>query len=310
MPEPTVPLTGTQHELASGDYRAVVTELGAGLRSLTYRDQPVVIGYQADELPPAGAGQLLVPWPNRIDHGRYSFGGGSFQLALTEPARGTAIHGLTRWVSWPLVAVAEDSVELGLRLLGSPGYPFSIELRAGYRLTAGEGLHVTVTAHNAGAGPAPYGTGSHPYLRAGDGLIDDWQLELPAARWLPADERGIPVAEPQPVAGTEYDFTGGRKVGSTVLDHAFTELTTDQAGRAWVRLASQQVEVALWAGHGYRWLQAFTGDPLGPAQRRRAVAVEPMTCPPNAFASGTDLLTIEPGATVTHRWGLQARHLS
>jgi aldose 1-epimerase len=310
MPEPTVPLTGAQHELASGDYRAVVTELGAGLRSLSYRDRPVITGYEADQLPPAGAGQLLAPWPNRIDRGQYSFGGASFQLDLTEPARGNAIHGLTRWISWPLIAVADDSVELGLRLLGSPGYPFSLELRARYRLAADAGLHVTITAHNLGTRSAPYGTGSHPYLRAGDGLIDGCRLRLPAARWLAADERGIPVGEPQPVAGSEYDFTAGREVGGSVLDHAFSELTRDSAGRAWASLASQRTEVALWAGPGYRWLQAFTGDPLGPEQRRRAVAVEPMTCPPNAFVSGTDLLTIEPGSAVTHEWGLQARHLS
>jgi len=49
-----------------------------------------------------------------------------------------------------------------------------------------------------------------------------------------------------------------------------------------------------------------SGDTLGPGHRRRAVAIEPMTCPPNAFATGTDLLTLEPGETVTHRWGIQA----
>ena len=50
----------------------------------------------------------------------------------------------------------------------------------------------------------------------------------------------------------------------------------------------------------------FTGDTLAPGHRRRAVAVEPMTCPPNAFVTGTDLLILEPGETVTHTWGIQA----
>ena len=298
--------TGAQHDIAAGDYRATVTELGAGLRSLSYRDRAIIAEYDADELPPAGSGQLLAPWPNRVDHGRYSFGGNSYQLDLSEPAHSNAIHGLTRWASWQLVEIGDENVELGLRLLGRPGYPFCLELRARYRLSAGDGLEVTVTAHNGGQWPAPYGTGSHPYLRTGAGLVDACVLELPAAQWLPADERGIPAGPPRDVTGGDYDFRGGRPLGAIALDHAFTSLTRDDSGRAWARLSGEGSTVTLWAGPGYHWLQAFTGDPLGPERRRRAVAIEPMTCPPNAFVTGTDLLTIAPGDSVTHQWGLHA----
>jgi aldose 1-epimerase len=307
MREPTFPLTGAQHEIAAGDYLATVTELGAGLRTLSHQGRPVIVTYDADEVPPAGAGQLLAPWPNRVDHGRYTFGGRSYQLDISEPGRDNAIHGLTRFASWGLTAAAADRVELGLRLLGRPGYPFCLELRAGYRLTAESGLEVTVIAHNAGNRPAPFGTGSHPYLRAGAGTVDDWQLQLPAARWQPADDRGIPAGRPVEVAGSQYDFRERRAIGSTSLDTAFTGLYTGEDGRAWARLTGPDAELALWAGPGYRWLQVFTGDPLAPDARRRSVAIEPMTCPPNAFVTGTDLLTIEPGHSATQHWGIQAR---
>jgi len=306
MAEPSSLLTGTQYEISAGNYRATVTELGANLRALAYGSTPMITHYDADEVPPAGAGELLVPWPNRVDHGRYSFGGQDLQLDLSEPANGNAIHGLTRWTAWQLVATAQDSVELGLQLLGRPGYPFCLSLVARYRLTATDGLEVTVTARNAGSRPAPYGTGSHPYLRVGSGPIDDCALRLPADRWLAADDRGIPVGEPQDVSGTAFDFREGGRIGSTALDHAFTGLGRDAAGRAWVGLAGSEGSLALWAGAGYNWLQAFTGDTLGADRRRRALAIEPMTCPPNAFVTGTDLLTLEPGAIVTHQWGLQA----
>jgi aldose 1-epimerase len=305
MAKLSVPLTGAQHDIAAGDYLATITELGAGLRALRYRGDPVITEYGPDELPPAGSGQLLAPWPNRVDHGRYSFDGASYQLDLSEPAHDNAIHGLTPWTGWELVDVGSDRAELGLRLLGRPGYPFCLELRARYRLSPDNGLEVTVTAHNSGDRPAPYGTGSHPYLRAGDGLVDSCSLELPATHWLPADDRGIPSGPPREVAGTGYDFQGGRAIESTTLDHAFTGLSRDDTGRAWARLRRADTTVALWAGPGYTWLQAFTGDPLGPDRRRRAVAIEPMTCPPNAFVTGTDLLTIAPGDSVTHQWGLQ-----
>jgi aldose 1-epimerase len=306
LADPTLPLTGAQYEIAAGGYQATVTELGAGLRALSLHGQPLIRTYAADDLPLAGAGQLLAPWPNRVDHGRYSFGGSSYQLDISEPARDNAIHGLTRWASWRVTVQAADHVELGLDLLGRAGYPFCLELRAGYRLTADAGLEVSVTARNSGSRAAPFGTGAHPYFVASAGLVDDCELELPAARWQPADDRGIPAGEPQDVTGSDFDFQARRKIGGTALDHALTSLATDADGRAWARLTGPTAQVAVWLGSGYRWLQVFTGDPLGPDARRRALAIEPMTCPPNAFVTGIDVVTIEPGASVVYRWGVQA----
>ena len=100
----TIPLTGTQYEIEAGDYRATVTELGAGLRGLEHAGTALVTSFDADDLPPHSAGELLSPWPNRIDGGRYAFGGSKYQLALSEPALGNAIHGLTRWVPWTRTA--------------------------------------------------------------------------------------------------------------------------------------------------------------------------------------------------------------
>jgi aldose 1-epimerase len=152
--------------------------------------------------------------------------------------------------------------------------------------------------------PAPYGTGSHPYLTAGTPVVDDCELELDAADWLPTDDRGIPSGPPQDVTGSPFDFRAGRGIGDTRLDHALTGLSRDESGLAWAKLTGGGVRLGLWAGPGYDWLQVFTGDPLGPAQRRRALAVEPMTCPANAFVSGDGLLRLAPGDSVTHSWGI------
>jgi len=300
------PLTGAQYQIAAGEYRAVATELGAGLRELRHVDRPLIAGYQADELPPGAAGQMLLPWPNRIDGGRYRVAGTDHQLDLSEPATGNAIHGLTRWSAWTLARHDQDAVVLHQALLGRTGYPFRLDLEVEYRLSGETGLTVSVTARNAGSRPAPYGTGSHPYLTAGTPAVDECELTLPVARWLPADQRGIPSGPAQDVAGTPFDFRTARPVGTLTLDHAFTGLERDGAGLAWARLTSDGAGAALWAGPGYQWLQVFTGDTLGAGRRRRAVAIEPMTCPPNAFVTGTDLLTLEPGDTVTHRWGIRA----
>jgi aldose 1-epimerase len=303
---PALPLTGAQYEIAADGYRAVVTELGAGLRDLRHDDRPLIAAYQADELPPGAAGQLLLPWSNRIDGGRYTIAGSEYQLDLSEPAAGNAIHGLTRWSAWSLARREAGVVVLRQDLLGRTGYPFRLDLEVEYRLGSEAGLTVSVTARNTGSRPAPYGTGSHPYLTAGAPAVDGCELTLPVSRWLPADPRGIPSGPPGDVAGTPFDFRAARPVGTVTLDHAFTGLERDEAGLAWARLTGDGAGAALWAGPGYRWLQVFTADTLGPAQRRRAMAIEPMTCPPNAFVTGTDLLILEPGETVTHRWGIQA----
>jgi len=303
-PPATVPLTGAQYEIAANGYQAVATELGAGLRELRYGGRPVIAGYQPDELPPGAAGQLLVPWPNRVDRGRYTVAGTEYQLDLSEPKAGNAIHGLGRWAPWPAVRHDHHAVTLRQGLLGRTGYPFCLDLEVEYHLSE-TGLRVSVTARNVGAHAAPYGTGSHPYLTTGAPAVDECELTLPAARWLPVDERGIPVGPAQDVAGGALDFRAASRVGAAQLDHAFTGLDRDEQGRAWARLASNGTEVALWAGPDYRWLQVFTGDTLDAAHRRRAVAIEPMTCPPNAFATGTDLIMLAPGDSVTRTWGIQ-----
>jgi aldose 1-epimerase len=301
----TIPLTGAQYEIAAGGYRATATELGAGLRELHWGGRSLITGYQPGELPPGAAGQLLVPWPNRVDHGRYAVAGTEYQLDLSEPRAGNAIHGLGRWAPWEAVRHEPHAVVLRHVLLGRAGYPFCLEMDVEYQLSGESGLTVSVTATNVGVRPAPYGTGSHPYLTAGAATVDECELTLPVTQWLPADARGIPAGPPQDVAGGEFDFRKARPVGTARLDHAFTGLDRDGQGRAWARLASDGTEVALWAGPGYRWLQAFTGDTLDAAHRRRAVAIEPMTCPPNAFVTGTDLLMLDPGDSVTHTWGIQ-----
>ena len=307
---PGIPVTGAQYEISAGDYRAVVTELGAGLRKLSHGGTPLVFGYEADELPPGAAGQLLAPWPNRVDHGRYEFDGVTYQLDLSEAGNGNAIHGLTRFVAWLPVRHEPDSIVLRHLPHGYAGYPFCLEVEAEYRLSSAAGLEVTISAANCGTRPAPYGFGQHPYLSAGPSSagsspVDDWELALPATQWLPVDERGIPSGPVQDLEGAVCDFRRPRRIGSSVLDHALTGLIRENDGRAWAHLRTGGSQVSLWAGADCPWLQVFTSDTLHGGRHRKAVAIEPMTCPPNAFVTGDSLIVLKPGETVTRSWGVQ-----
>src|SRR5690606_18112094 len=65
--------TGEQYEIKSGDHAAVITEVGATLRSYRVAGRDVVRGFAAEEPVHLGRGQQLLPWPNRIRDGRYPF---------------------------------------------------------------------------------------------------------------------------------------------------------------------------------------------------------------------------------------------
>ncbi|MFI7006292.1 aldose 1-epimerase family protein [Streptomyces sp. NPDC050145] len=298
-------LSGVQYALGAGDYRATVTETGAGLRELTYRGEPLILSYGPDEPAPAAFGQLLVPWPNRVDHGRYTFDGAEHQLDLSEPELDCAIHGLVRWTTWHPVEEYPDRLTLAYRLHGSTGYPFRLSLTVRYSLDAATGLSVRITARNTGTRPAPYAHGTHPYLTVGE-PIDDCVLHLPGRRYQPVDERMVPRGPTVAVAGTEYDFTAGRRIGAQRVDLAFTELDRDAGGLARVRLQGARRSVQFWLDDAQPWLEVYTADQVPDADRRRGVGVEPMTGPPNALASGTDLIRLEPGESYTGSWGFTA----
>ena len=295
------PPSGAQYRLTAGDQEATVVEVGGGLRTYTVDGVPVLHGYELHEMAAGGRGQHLLPWPNRIRDGRYSFAGQDLQLPLTEPARGNAIHGLVRWSNWAVTAQEDDRLVTELVLHPQPGYPFTLALSIEYRLEPG-GLSVATTATNRGDRPCPYGAGSHPYLTVGTALVDEALLELPADLRAETDGRGIPTGV-VPVDGTPYDFRRDRPIGDLALDTAYTGLTGRQAVLA---SADGRRRTTLWWDDSYRWIMVFTGDTLGPASRRRSVAVEPMTCGPNAFVTGDGLRILEPEESWTTTWGLTA----
>ncbi len=302
--------SGEQYEITGGGYRAVVTEAGAGLRVLEYDGQPVVAGFGEDERAVGGRGQLLLPWPNRIAGGRYTFDGQEQQLPLSEPALGNASHGLTRWAPWTLEERTAHSVSLIHRLMAQPGYPWTVDLHVLYDLSA-DGLTVTVTATNLSSRPAPYAQGAHPYVTVGDGPVDGWELTVPASTRLTVDEVNIPDGR-EGVEDSEYDYRVARPIRGILLDTPFTDLDRSESGRVEVQLrdpvSGRAVEV--WMDAAHRWVQVFTGDTLPEADRRRSLAVEPMTAPPNAFGTGEDLVVLAPagsdGDEHSSSWGIRA----
>jgi aldose 1-epimerase len=295
--------SGRQIELMAGDQRAVIVEVGGGLRTYSAGGADLLDGYPADGMCSSARGQLLIPWPNRIEDGSYEFDGRTNQLPLSEPEADNAIHGLVRWASWTIRDEEPGRAVLEHVLHPQPGYPFTLALAVEYALSE-SGLRVQTTATNVGADPCPYGEGAHPYLTVGTETIDPVVLRIPARTVTRSDARNLPVAS-GPVEDTEYDFRSARPIGATVLNNAYSRLERDGDGLARVDLhdPGSGRGLTLWVDDAYGYLQVFTGDPL-PDVARRSLAVEPMTCPANAFRSGEGLIRLEPGESFTSVWGL------
>ena len=312
----TTPRSGTQYLLTAGMYEATIASVGATLRRLTHDGRDLIVPFDADAVRPAYRGALLAPWPNRIVDGHYEFAGIERQAALTEPERGHALHGLAAWLDFAAVAADSDRVTLAATIEPQQGYPWRIRLETTFVLAA-DGLTQIVRATNEGREAAPFGTGPHPYLVAGPARLDDWTLSLPTAQVLEVTpDRLTPLGlRPVEVDTPRFDFRVPRRLGPVQIDHAFTGLGRDAGRTTAVRLtdpAGTGVEMS-W-GTDCAWVQIHTADlPGGPAQpgHRAGLAVEPMTCAPDAFNAGrydydTGLLTIEPDQMVSASWRVAA----
>ena len=293
--------TGEQYEIGSGDVHAVVTEVGAGLRMLRRGGRHLVETFDADARPARGMGAVLVPWPNRTAHGRWRWNGADQQLALTEPAAGNAIHGLLRHVLYRVGERSAEAITLHAVVPQQPGWPVPLDTAIRYAVD-GEGLTVTHTVRNVGTAPVPFGVGAHPYLRAGDTPSDDCVLTVAAALSIPLDG-GLPTGPARPV-DAELDLRDGRPVKELQLDHAFgAAAPADDDTHVRHTLAGPDGTTELWADPVFGYVQVFTPPDL--VGRGRAVAVEPMTCPPDALNTGDGLITLAPDETWSASWGIR-----
>ena len=308
-------LSGTQHSLRAGHYEAVIASVGATLRCLTYDGRHLTVAFDADEVRPSYRGATLAPWPNRIVDGTYTFDGVELKVPLTEPARHHALHGLAGWLDYQVIDKGPSHVTLVATIEPQTGYPWRVRVETTFTLSA-DGLEQTVVATNESADAAPWGTSAHPYLVAGDGHVDDWMLELPASEVLAVTaDRLIPThLEPVDAVDPErFDFRSARPIGAVELDHAYSGLLRDSEGIATVRVTDA-------AGRGVRmswdaacpWVQVHTSDKgVGKPGHRAGLAVEPMTCAPDAFNADrydydAGLIVLEPNASAEASWRIAA----
>ncbi|WP_244924913.1 aldose epimerase [Actinomyces bowdenii] len=303
--EPQAGINGRLIDLEAGPYRARIATCGATLVHLRRSGRDLVLPFDAQAALPGGwQGKALVPWPNRVAGARYTYGGTRYLLACNEPETGAALHGLVGWSDFQVARRTGDELILVLTLPASYGYPWALGIRVRFTLDAREGLRLSITTTSLGAArpapptpgapqgrdgalPAPYGVSYHPYLTRSV-PIDQCHLSAPGRRVLETDPVTLAPAGERGVEGTDWDWREGRLVGPTSTDNAYLGLPE---GTWQVRLRGGDGEGAVVLEAQSPWLQLYTAEHLG----RAGVAVEPMTCPPDAFNSGRDLILLEAG---------------
>lgn len=303
-----IPATGTQfvleHEGAAGPVTATVTELGSSLRRLRVGDVEIVQDYAADALPSQGSGIVLVPWPNRVAAGRWTWRDEPQQLDLTEPARGNATHGLLRNAGYRETDRSPGAITLSAPVFPQHGYPFRLDTSVRFELVD-DGVTVTHGIHNASGTEAPVGIGVHPYLRVGNTPVRDCTVTVDAERYFEVDDRRIPTGS-HPVEGTPFDLRGGLPLRDAELDVAFAGVAVHDGAARHRLTAPDGAAVELWADPEFGFAQVFTSAIYETdAGRVDAVAIEPMTCAPDALNSGLGLRLLAPGDQWVVRWGLR-----
>ncbi|WEV69821.1 aldose 1-epimerase family protein [Bifidobacterium sp. ESL0775] len=298
------PRSGQQFTISHGDYTAVVTELGATLRKLTYRGRDMIASWDPDKTVPCTNGELLVPFPNRIEDGTYTFEGKTYELPIDEHDKYNAIHGYGYRAFWKLERLEEDQVTLTWRTGGMKGYPFDLLVRATFHVDD-DGLKLTLSASNNDTIDAPWAMAIHPWIANGfDGYGDEIDgqnarclVTIPARTHVIANERLLPTST-EPVSG-KYDLRQPTALTQQPFDDAWTDLEHDADGNAFATLTRPDGLTVSVGGDNITSFQMCTGTGFAPESHPAGVAIEPQTAYANAFNTGRDLITIKPGETST-----------
>lgn len=287
---------------ADGTHAEIGTVAGI-LRSLSVGGVRLTESTNGRGAPPFGCGIVLAPWPNRVRDAMWTHDGAELQLDITEPDRGNALHGLLRFADYEVREQSDRAATLGAFIAPQHGWPFPLDTWVRYEVRP-DGLTVTHGVTNLGDTRAPYAVGTHPFLRIGEHPVETLELTVAAATYFDVDERLNPKGEVA-VDGTRYDLRQGVVIGDAFYDTAFGGVTHRDGASAWLTAPDGAVlELVQDVDWGY--VQVFT-TPIFPGVNgpATAIAIEPMTAPPDALNSGQSLIWLEPGESSQGSWGLR-----
>lgn len=270
--------------LQQGDYSCeILANYGAALQSYQYKGLECIAGYEHEDELEAQAykGVVLAPFPNRVEKANYTFENTAYVLPINRAKEGLALHGFLYNKVFQVENQTENCVQLNYHYMGDVvGFPFPFQLNIFYFLTKEGALHIKTAVLNTGKLPLPFGTGWHPYFQLGE-TIDALQLDFPACQQMELLPNLIPTGKLLPFLEK-----------STLLHlkecHWDDCFYFEKEQEAKFVLKSAQLDLHIENESGYPYFQIFT------PKDRKSIAIEPMSCAPNAFNNKLGIAEIAP----------------
>lgn len=270
-------LSGNLFKLHTSLYDTQIVSVGGGIASLRFKGKDLMIRHNVDEVAKAHLGKLLIPWPNRVFKGQYEYQGQTYQLWINDFNTPSAIHGLCAFEHWDLVEHTDSYLHLTHYIAAREAYPYFLECHAEYSLSDESGLEVKISVKNLSTKDAPFGIGVHPYFTLNNTKVDEYKIKLPSLKKLTFDENLLVIKKDCDTSLKQYQQSA-LPLGSTKIDDCFETSSKEDNSSSW-QFELKKDNLAIFLKSNSPYVQIYTGEKLG----RNGLAIEPMTCPVNAF---------------------------
>jgi aldose 1-epimerase len=292
--------------------RLSINKKGAGIAQYFLVDKNnnqknIIYGYRSSKEKDGSMGDILSPFPGRVEKAQYKYGDKKYYLTGTRLKDTNAIHGFVKDRVWSF-KVGKNRI-IGEYLLNGQeeaiGYPFKLLYQVSYQLGK-DGLEVKTKVKNIGEKTAPFGIGFHPYFTL-NCPVDDIYCQFEAEKVVEFDKNLKPTGKLIDIKKTDYDFSEGKNIDSLVIDNCFTKLARDEKGIFKIRLKNRNKNrlITIWQDQSFGYLQLYSADTKDKPLKRAALAVEPQTCTGYAFnVSKMGLIELKPGQEFFGSWGV------
>ncbi|WP_423840659.1 aldose 1-epimerase [Vibrio mytili] len=242
----------------------------------------------------------LFPFPNRLNAGRYNYKQREYKLAANFPWSEHAVHGLLYNQPFELVAHEANSeyAEAIFRFETSKladGYPFAFRLDIRYRINYQGVLSCNTTITNLGTEHFPFGDAWHPYFSLGCEL-EQCQLSMSPHTEL-THQHDLPTGE----CVSSNLFSNPTLLTGLTLNHCY-QFSDPCEQTVMLLREDKNASLHFQQNQGYSFVQLYTPP------SESSIAIEPMTCPADAFNNHIGLLELAPGESNQFSWQCQAHY--
>lgn len=285
----------------------IIHSFGAIVNKLIVNNSPFsfIAGYQdaqtlQQQHPYFSRSAKLFPFPNRLQHGTYTFQDKQYQLPANFPWSEHAVHGLLYNQAFKLVKSEcnHESASVLLRF-STPnlhqGYPFAVQIDILYQIDLHGTLSCTTDIKNLGQHLIPFGDACHPYF-ALDCPLTETQLTMPECQLLELVD-DLPSGN----SSAFSDYVSGQVLTSEPLNHCF-KFTDNKVVELCFERVDKKASLSYQQQACYPYLQLYTPD------SEHSLAIEPMTCAANAFNNQIGLQTLAAQQQVSLQWQCQAHY--